>query len=320
MVTRIGPNPFKRMTACMVGQAKNALSCPVTPRLDGKLALITGPTSGIGEATAFELAERGAEILLFCRNRNKAEALTARLMAAGQAHDKLHIIDGDLADLTTLGPAMQQIERALKGRRLDILIENAGVWARRFQRTQQGHEVSFGVNVLGHFALRRLLLNDYLADHARVICLTGDIYVLADMCTADFNWSGPLGGMKAYCRSKLGNFWIARQLQFRHPQLNVFIVHPGVAATALGGDYGGMIDRLKTRMFITPRQAAQTTLLCASQPDVAHGSYYHNVFGETELSHTDPAMNDEAGARLWLQCEGLADHAGAKITPLRSAS
>jgi NAD(P)-dependent dehydrogenase (short-subunit alcohol dehydrogenase family) len=157
-----------------------------------------------------------------------------------------------------------------------------------------------------------------LARRARIIILTGDIYIMAEGCSPSYQWHSRLGAMRAYNRSKLGNFWIARELQRRHPDLNVFAVHPGVVASGLGRG-GKFAAWLKRALLITPQDGAQTTLMCASQEDLTHGSYYHNVHGECELDNADPATNDEAAARLWARCMEMTANMGRPVA-IRLAS
>jgi dehydrogenase/reductase SDR family protein 12 len=138
------------------------------------------------------------------------------------------------------------------------------------------------------------------------VVLTGDIYILASRCTPDSRWSGPLGGMLAYCRSKLGNLWIAAELARRAPELEVAAVHPGVVATGLGGELGGAARRLKEWLMIPPELGAQMPLYCATQPGLESGSYWHNVHGRMRLPPDDPARDAEGAARLWATCEALS--------------
>jgi hypothetical protein len=140
----------------------------------------------------------------------------------------------------------------------------------------------------------------------RVVVLTGDIYILASACTPDFRWSGPLGGMRAYCRSKLGNLWIAAELVERSPGLEVRVAHPGVVATNLGGDAGAFGDLFKRRVFISRELGAQMPLICATQPDLENGGYWHNAHGRMLLAADDPARDAASAAKLWDTCEALA--------------
>ena len=320
MLTRLEARPIRRMLGCYSAQREPVRMCPDLPLLEGKTALVTGPTSGIGRETVAGLLARGARVVLAGRSCRKLRALIKGLGEEGYDSDRLTPVVCDLADLDSVAIAVQAINKIFRRKPLDILVENAGIMPTKYDETPQGHEISFGTNVLGHFALRGGLLRGCLSEKARVIVLTGDVYVFSQSCSADFRWRTPLGGIKAYNRSKLGNFWVARELQRRYPRLNVFIVHPGVVATNLG--IGGAVSRMmKQRLFIDPVAGAQTSLICATQPDLAHGSYYHNVYGEVELTNADPAMNDWEARQFWNACARLSERGEtAQISTLRRAS
>jgi NAD(P)-dependent dehydrogenase (short-subunit alcohol dehydrogenase family) len=318
MIARLSPYPLKRLLTSIVGQRRRISSCPSLPQLHGKIAVVTGANDGIGKETVRGLLERGAEVIMLCRNIDKAEQARRGFLAEGLNARAMCLIECDLADLDSVKAAAHAVNFYLRGRKIDILVENAGVWARHYDETEQGHEINFGTNVLGHFALRRELMTSSLARRARIIILTGDIYIMAEGCSPSYQWHSRLGAMRAYNRSKLGNFWIARELQRRHPDLNVFAVHPGVVASGLGRG-GKFAAWLKRALLITPQDGAQTTLMCASQEDLTHGSYYHNVHGECELDNADPATNDEAAARLWARCMEMTANMGRPVA-IRLAS
>ena len=145
--------------------------------------------------------------------------------------------------------------------------------------------------------------------------VTGDIYVLQSACTPDYVWQGPLGGMRAYCRSKLGILWVAGELQRRFPALTVHCAHPGVVATNLGGSGSALGRRVRRRLLIDAEHGAQTPLLCATQPGLAKGGYYHNTQGMVRLPAGDPALDAASAARLWDLCEELANR-----DPVRASS
>ena len=215
---------------------------------------MTGGNAGIGLATCRGLLERGAEVIVASRNPAKAEAAFFR--RARRSH---------LADLRSVRDAAATL--AQRHAPLDIVICNAGLWPQRHATSPQGHELAFATNVLGHFALLRALIRSgALAREARVVVLTGDIYILASECTPDYAFRGPMGGMQAYCRSKLGDIWIARELKRRHPELHVAIAHPGVVATSLGGTPSAGFDRIRRRLMLPTERGAQTPLFCATQP------------------------------------------------------
>ena len=312
MIARLSPRPLKRIQHGIFGQRRHIAKCPDLPRLDGKWAVITGANDGIGKQSARGLLQRGASIFMMCRNVEKAEQARRHFIGEGFDSAKITLIECDLADLDSVMAAAQAVKHHLQGRKIDILVENAAIRARRYGETEQGHEIHFGTNVLGHFALRRILMAEALAPHARIIVVTDDVYVKARGCSSNYHCRSQMGASRAYSRSKLGNFWIARELQKRHPHYNVFIVHPGTVATDLrrGIPISGWLSKF---FCISPFEGAQTTLMCAGQQDLSHGSYYHNVHGECELDNADPATNDEAAARLWARCHGMTANLGASV-------
>ncbi len=301
----VSRSTVRRMLSASFRQKQRTARCPEAPRLDGWLAVITGATGGIGLEIARGLARRGADLILPCRNLSKGERVAVELCSTVPA-PRIDVVEADLEDLDSVRRGAAEIVRVAGGRRVRLLVENAGIWPRRYTTTRQGYEIAFGVNVLAHFVLRRALAKTALCDAPRVVMLTGDIYILASACTPDFRWRGALGGMQAYCRSKLGNLWIAAELVKRSPTFEVRVVHPGVVATNLGGDAGVVGNWFKRRFFISPELGAQMPLICATQPGLENGGYWHNLHGRMQLAPEDPARDTNAAAALWERCEALA--------------
>lgn len=304
-------NRFRRLATAVWRQRARSLRCPETPRLDGKRALVTGGNAGIGLATCAGLLARGTEVVMAARSPSKAAAACAELLRAAPANASLRHVALDLSDLRSV----QACARLLAEREapLDVAICNAGIWPQRRETSAQGHELAFATNVLGHFALlRELIGTNTLPPDARVVVVTGDIYVLARECTPDYRFDGRLGGMRAYCRSKLGNVWIARELQRRHPQLHVSIAHPGVVATGLGGAPPPRFDRIRRRAMLPIELGAETPLFCATQP-LARGAYVHNTLGEVALEGDDPGADRASAERLWDVCAGLCGAPGEAL-------
>lgn len=302
---------WRRLTGASFAQARRTPRCPPEPRLDGCLAVITGATGGIGLEIARGLLARGARVIAPCRDPVKGGRVAAELRRGIGGEASIEMASMDLEDLDSVRRGAAEIARIAAGRPIDVLVENAGVWPDRYAVTRQGYEIAFGVNVLAHFLLRQLLGEAGLLGRTRVVVLTGDIYILASTCTPDFRWRGRVGGMMAYCRSKLGNLWIAAQLGERLDGLEVRVVHPGVVATNLGGDVGALGRRLKGMFFISPELGAQMPLICATQPGLENGGYWHNVHGRMRLAADDPARDAAAAARLWDGCTAaVSAHGG----------
>jgi len=290
-------------------QGARSLVCPETPRLDGQHALVTGGSQGVGLGTCRGLLQRGARVIMASRSAAKGEQACAQLRGELGADAPVSFLSLDLSDLSRVREAAATLATQPGGQRLDVLICNAALWPRRHDVSSQGHELAFATNVLGHFLLLRHLVGRHLAADARVVIVTGDIYILASDCTPDYRYRTPLGGMLAYCRSKLGNLWLARELQRRQPELRVRAAHPGVVATSLGGARRGLADAFSRRMMLDVAGGAQTSLYCVSQPGLPDCAYVHNVQGIMKLSDDDPACDGPRAARLWDRCETLCrDH------------
>jgi NAD(P)-dependent dehydrogenase (short-subunit alcohol dehydrogenase family) len=299
------PSFLGRMRVSRPTRSRPTAQCPATPRLDGQIALVTGGSRGIGLATSRGLAGRGAEVITASRREDLGKRIAGEIEA--DLGMPAHFVPLDLGDLTTISRTLDGVEAVLRGRPLDMLIANAGLWPTRHRLSAQGHEIAFATNVLGHHALiKGAIERGWLGEGARVVILTGDIYIMTDECTPDYAYRGMLGGQLAYCRSKLGNIWYARELAKRHPALRVHVVHPGVIASDLGGSSDGLLGRIKRRMMLPIEEGAQTSLFCATQPGLESGTYYHNVLGRVELDPGDPAADDAKARALWELVEELS--------------
>jgi NAD(P)-dependent dehydrogenase (short-subunit alcohol dehydrogenase family) len=244
-------------------------------------------------------------VVIAARNGEKGERAAREI--AEETGTPPSYVPLDLSDLDSVVGATAAIGEQWRGRAVDILVENAGLWPRRRGRSAQGHEIAFATNVLGHFVLaRRMIDQALLADGARVVVLTGDIYILEEECTPDFEYDGARGGRRAYCRSKLGNLWFTRELQRCHRRLEVCAAHPGVIATGLGGVAGGMGALVKRLLLLDAISGAQTPLICATQPNLERGGYYHNTMGRVVFDEGDPAADAAKAATLWARLHEVA--------------
>jgi hypothetical protein len=145
-----------------------------------------------------------------------------------------------------------------------------------------------------------------LAPAARIVTQTGDIYFMSRDCSPDYGYIGAYGGMLAYCRSKLGNLWFARQLQRRYPALAVLIAHPGVVASGLVAVGGGLGGAVRRALLLSPEAGTQTALILAMQPGLGGGANYHNTAGRMQLAADDPACDEVGAVRLWQVMKTLA--------------
>lgn len=284
-------------------------------RLDGRTALVTGATTGLGLETARALAAVGATVVLGARSAEKGEAAAATIR---ERHPGAALEVGvfDLADLATIRTFA---EGFLAGHdRLDLLLNNAGVMYTPFERTADGFELQLGTNHLGHFLLTALLAPALVAAApARVVNLSSGGHRASDVVWDDPNYeSRPYDKFEAYGQSKSANILFTRELDRRLGPAGVraYAVHPGMIATDLGrhmtaddvAELRGKFAASGTRPHYKSVEAgAATSVWAAVAPELADrgGAYLADV----EVSDDDaPWTRDaDAAARLWALSEAL---------------
>ncbi|WP_422091065.1 SDR family NAD(P)-dependent oxidoreductase [Tenacibaculum ovolyticum] len=299
---KIPKNNFLRSLNWAWRQKAKTKVCPLTPKIDSKVMAITGGNSAVGLETAKGLLERGAEVIILSRNKEKSTKIVESLKNKG----KINYVPLDLGDLTTISPATSAIQKILNGRKLDTLILNAGIGA-TYPHTlsPQGYELTFAVNVLGHHALfKNLHEKQVLKSNGHVIAITGDLYFQANDCTPDYEYEGKRS-MQAYARSKVGVMWWGLQCHKLYPNYKVNLVHPGVIPAGLGQDGNSLSIRIASKILITPKRGAQTTLNVATQPNIENGAYYHNTMGKAILPEGDIALDEERAGEFWRILENI---------------
>lgn len=291
--TQPSRSSLPRLWACMWRQPRNQIE--VEPdRLDGKRALVTGGNGGIGRETAGWLYELGAHVTIACRNESKGRAAIEQFRRTDGP--EASILPCDLADLDSVEQA------ASNAQRYDIVVNNAGVAPTSYSETKQGFESAFGVNVLGHVALTDALLHrGCIADGARVVWLTGDIYITIEDCTSDYRYRGAVGGWRAYSRSKLGSLWMRHAYAAEQPDIHWYAAHPGVVNSGLAK---GGPQWLRSRLMISTRDGARTSVACAAQASL-QPCYLHNTLGIMDLRSDDPGANRERATALLEHCRTL---------------
>jgi len=300
---KVSNNKTKRLLACIWRQKSKTPVCPETPLLTNKIVVITGGNRGIGLETTKGLVKRGAEVIILSRNQKIAHEVIKELRS------KVHFIKLDLADISSVNATIGQLEKILAGRKIDILINNAGIAMREpYQASPQGHELTFAVNVLGHHVLFKECHSKSLFNKsAQIIAITGDLYVQADDCTPDYTYKGN-NGNAAYARSKLGVMWWAYELKRKHPNYKLNIVHPGAVLTELGGGAGPITKLILGGITLNPVEGAQVSLICATQADIVDGGYYHNTVGRVLLPKNDIAKDKNKAKEFWNTLESLCEN------------
>ena len=264
--------------------------------MHGKVCIVTGANTGIGYEIARGLLERGATVILGCRDLEKGEKARATLVeSTGNSNAKLMMLD--LSNVARTKNFATKFEKEFQ--RLDLLVNNAGVWPKTRRKTVDGFELTFAVNHLGHFFLTQLL-RPMLEKSApsRVVVLTTSLALNATIDFDDLMFKvRKHNNFVAYSQSKLANqmFTLAHARRLEGKGVAVNAVHPGVVATEItreSQDRGGGKGKL------TPRQGAEGPLLLATSPELegVSGRY----FDQKEQKHPSALAQDrDAQEKLW---------------------
>jgi NAD(P)-dependent dehydrogenase (short-subunit alcohol dehydrogenase family) len=266
--------------------------------MTGKTVLITGANTGIGKATASELAARGARVALLCRDPAKAEAARTEIRARTPAA-QVDVLSLDLRSLASVRSCAKAVLEAYS--RVDVLLNNAGVVPSTLRLTADGFEEQIGVNHLGHFLLTNLLLERLAASApARVVTVSSMMHAGGAIDFASFRGPAKYDAIAAYRQSKLANILFANELARRVATRGVTSnsLHPGGVATEIMRDANWLIRVGMGLVGASPEKGARTSVQLASAPELerATGKY----FVSQREKQPDPAALDEAMAeRLW---------------------
>jgi retinol dehydrogenase 12 len=277
--------------------------------MHGKVVVMTGGTSGIGEVAAERLAGLGARLVLVARDRARGEATLARLRAQGPGVGHVaHYADLSLiADTTRVAALIAAAEP-----RIDVLINNAGAMFGHRRVTADGLELTFATNHMSYFLLTHGLRERLLASApARVVNTSSAAHRRADLDFDDLQSARGYRGFMAYSRSKLCNILYTRELARRLDGTGVTAnsLHPGFVATRFGDESGGWISygvRLAKKIAaISPEKGADTIVFLASAPEAAgaSGAYFYK---RRPATPSREAQDDAAARRLWAETEKLA--------------
>lgn len=279
--------------------------------LTGKVCLITGATSGIGRATAQQLAAMNGEMYLVSRSQERGLAAVAEIVAA-TGNDQVHLLVGDLAvldDVRRVAASFRRLDRPLH-----LLVNNAGIMNTTRKRTVDGFEEMFAVNHLAHFLLTNLLLHQLrAASPARVVTVASDAYKLVPGINFEnLNYDQEFRTLKVYGHSKLANILFSQELARRLDSTGVTsnALHPGSVSTQLGRQ-NGWRARAVLRLFgpfgRSPERGAATSVYASVAPEL--GDVTGKYFADSEARGLKPYATDAAAAeRLWeISCAMTAD-------------
>lgn len=280
--------------------------------MTGRAVVITGGNAGIGKATAEALARLGARVVITARNDERGRQAVDEIQRAAGS-DAVECVHLDLGSLASVRECAAELLDRLDA--IHVLDLNAGGLLSRRQVSEDGFEMQFQANHLGHFLLTNLLLDRVIASApARVIVLssTGHNYARTGLNFDDLQWEGRrYRGSSVYGATKLMNIYFAHELSRRLAGTRVAAnaVHPGFVRSqfAMSGDTRWMrIGVLIASPFArSVHRGAQTVVWLAASPDAERetGGYF---FDCRRKEPSLAAHDDEAAARLWEVSEELA--------------
>ena len=268
----------------------------------GRIAVITGTTHGIGAVTSRELAKSGYTVVMLCRDYDAAmlerQAILAQVPGA-----TVHVVRCDLASLRSVREAARTVSREFE--RIALLINNAGIVSTLHRMSTDGFELTFATNHLGPFLLTQLLL-ERIADDGRIVSVSSRVHYQGKLdLTRIADPKARYGSRAAYAQSKLANvlhtFALARRLAAT--RITVNCLHPGVVATNLLPRWLQLIKPLISPIMLDAERGARTTLYLALSDEVAGVS--GRYFDENQVVQpAAAAANDlELQEALWQASE-----------------
>ena len=283
------------------------------PSQEGRIAIVTGASGGIGLWTALGLAKAGAHTVMLCRDARRGEE--ARRFVADRAGRVPELILADFADLAQVRAAGAEI--AERHRYIHILVNNAGLFAPKRTLTKDGYELTFAVNHLAPFLLTDTLLPALelageASRHARIVNVASAAANRASIDLGDLMSARRYKMLGAYGQSKLANILFTKELARRLPPkpISANCLHPGVVATGIGnkGGIAGLVWSAIKPFMIGPEQGAVNSLFVATSPDIegVSGAY----FVKQRPAKPNPIAEDPAvAAALWAESDRLVAEA-----------
>jgi NAD(P)-dependent dehydrogenase (short-subunit alcohol dehydrogenase family) len=303
------------------------------PALTGKVALVTGANSGLGFESARALARHGAHVIMACRDPGRA-AQAASAIRAETPSASLEQVSLDLMSLRSVEAAANTV--LARSKRLDVLLNNAGIMAMPYTKTEDGFESQFGTNHLAHFALTGRLFPLLAATPgARVVSVSSIVHWMGKMRFEDLAWERGYAKWPAYGMSKLANLLFSNELSRRCAERGLKVravaAHPGYSSTHLEtrqAEVTGAGLKLALIRFYNPLIAQHASLgalpqlYAATAPGVQNGDYYGprwlELWGAPTRARSSRRSRDaDAMQTLWQRSEELT---GVRFVELEGRS
>jgi NAD(P)-dependent dehydrogenase (short-subunit alcohol dehydrogenase family) len=273
--------------------------------MKNKIILITGGNSGIGKATAIGLAKLGATVVIACRNKEKGMQAVADIKKAS-GNQNVELLLMDLASQRSVRAAAEEFRSQFK--QLHILINNAAVFLKNREVTEDGLEKTFETNYLSHFLLTHLLLDLLKASAPSRIINVGSKHFGIKINFDDLQTTKNYSFMKAVGPTKLGMILFSKKLskELQGTGVTVNSLHPGLAKSNLLNDMSGMVRFIFNLMMTSAEKCAETSIYLASSPEVekVSGKYFEKC---KEVPTEKNADSEEDINKLWNASMKLAE-------------
>ena len=274
----------------------------MSAELAGRTYLVTGANTGIGRATAHDLARRGGRVIMANRSQEKSEPVI-RAITAETGNDAVEFIRLDLGDLTAVQRTVAELRE--RDETIDVLIANAGL-AGHQGLTAQGFELAFGTNHLGHFLFVTELLDLVRRNgQGRVVVVASDSHTSPKGIDFDLvrKPTATTTGMREYGVSKLANVLFAQELARREPSDGLLVrsLHPGVIASDVWRRVPWPVRPAMKLFMKSVEQGAETTLHCATAANVGGTNGCYMV--KSKPKDPSPVVTPELAAELWQRSE-----------------
>jgi NAD(P)-dependent dehydrogenase (short-subunit alcohol dehydrogenase family) len=269
--------------------------------MQGKVCLVTGASSGIGKSTALGLAEMGATVVLACRSAERGDAARLDIIKASN-NESVSLALVDLANFASVRSFANDFRRNFS--RLDVLVNNAGIYSSKRVVTVDGFESTFAINHLGHFLLTNLLLELLKASApSRIVNVSSEAQRSGHINFDDLQGERRYFGWKSYSQSKLANVLFTYELarRLKGTGVSVNCVHPGTVRTNFGRKNGGLLGvavKVFAPFMLSAEEGAKTVVWLASSPELTGvtGRYFAK---QSELKSSRESYDLEVANQLW---------------------
>jgi NAD(P)-dependent dehydrogenase (short-subunit alcohol dehydrogenase family) len=272
--------------------------------MTGKVCVVTGANAGIGKETSIGLAKLGATVVMVCRDGGRAEK-ALREIKQQSGSDRVELMICDLSSQKSIRRFVDEFKR--QHDRLDVLVNNAGVFLRQRSLTEDGIESTFAINHLGYFLVTNLLLDLMKqSSPSRIVNVASTAHRYGKLDVNAWVSAREYSAFGAYANSKLANvlftYELARRLEGTDVTANC--LHPGAVASNLFSGLPGLLEAVIKLVTISPERGARTSIYLASSPNVQGISGKYFARRRPEKS-SEASYDLEAARRLWEVSEEL---------------